>query len=69
MYFGLYYNLFGEEQELYSWGPPQRIFGFQHDPCVLIGRNYWDTLGGAGFYDELLTIVGAVAQARQMIGS
>lgn len=70
VYFGLYYNPFGEEQDLYSWAPPQRIFDFQHDPCVLIGRNYWDTLGGAGFYDDLLAIVqGVGAEARRMIGS
>lgn len=56
VYFGLYYNPFGEVKADYNWSPPQRIFDFQHDQCVLIGREYWETLGGQGFYDELLEI-------------
>lgn len=56
VYFGLYYNPFGEAKADYSWSPPQRIFDFLHDQCVLIGREYWETLGGQGFYDELLEI-------------
>lgn len=68
VYFGLYYNPFGEDRDLYSWGPPQRVFDFRNDPCVLIGRDYWDTLGGVGFYNELLDIVESVGeQARAMI--
>lgn len=68
VYFGLYYNPFGESKNLYSWAPPKKVFDFQNDPCVLIGREYWDTLGGIGFYDELLDIVDSVgAQARMMI--
>lgn len=55
-YFGLYYNPYGEAKADYNWSPPQRIFNFHYDQCVLIGREYWDTLGGQGFYDELLEI-------------
>lgn len=55
-YFGLYYNPYGEMKADYNWSPPQRIFNFQHDQCVLIGREYWETLGGHGFYEELLDI-------------
>jgi len=70
VYFGLYYNPFGEDKNLYSWAPPQRIFDFKNDPCVLIGKEYWDTLGGYGFYEEILSIVESVGQqARAMIGS
>ncbi len=60
VYFGLYYNPYGEPQSTYKWAPPQKIFNFLTDPCVLIGRNYWDTLGGVGFYDEILSIVESV---------
>lgn len=68
VYFGLYYNPFGEAQETYNWSPPKKIFNFSSDPCVLIGRNYWDTLGGYGFYDDILEIVESVGQqARKMI--
>ena len=57
VYFGLYYNPYGENQADYNWNPPQGIFNFNTDPVVLIGRNYWDTLGGEGFYEEILEIV------------
>ncbi len=68
VYFGLYYNPFSENKADYTWSPPQKIFDFQNDPCVLIGREYWDTLGGNGFYDELLAIVRSVGdQAKSMI--
>lgn len=30
VYFGLYYNPFGEVKADYTWAPPQRIFDFQH---------------------------------------
>ncbi len=57
VYFGLYYNPFGEERTDYNWTPPKGIFNFNTDAPVLIGRDYWDTLGGEGFYEEILTIV------------
>lgn len=68
VYFGLYYNPFGEDLGSYNWSPPKKIFDFINDKCVLIGRDYWETLGGPGFYDELLKIVESVgAEARKMI--
>lgn len=56
VYFGLYYNPFGEVREDYSWSPALGIFNFALDPVVLVGRDYWDTLGGAGFYEEVVAI-------------
>ena len=56
VYFGLYYNPYGDRREDYAWSPPKKIFNFNTDPCVLIGKEYWDTLGGVGFYEELLAI-------------
>lgn len=68
VYFGLYYNPYGNRREEYSWSPPQRIFNFMYDRSVLIGRDYWDTLGGEGFYDELLQIAqDAGEETRGMI--
>lgn len=55
-YFGLPYNPFGEEKKSYAFNPPMGIFDFHHDKVVLIGRELWDTIGGAGCYDELLEI-------------
>lgn len=56
VYFGLYYNPYGESKADYAWGPPMGVFDFRRDPVVLIGRDYWDTLGGVGTYDEVLEI-------------
>ncbi|ELF5301060.1 TdeIII family type II restriction endonuclease [Vibrio cholerae] len=68
VYFGLYYNPFSEHRGDYSWTPPQRIFDFREDCCVLIGREYWDTLGGPGTYEEVLQIARNVGQqTRQQI--
>ncbi len=62
VFFGLYYNPYGSKRSDYAWAPPQRIFDFQHDSVVLIGQDYWDTLGGAGFYDEVLAIAEEVGK-------
>lgn len=56
VYFGLYYNPFGETREDYSWRPAKGVFNFALDPVVLVGRDYWDTLGGVGFYEEVIAI-------------
>lgn len=66
VYFGLAYNPYGDNREAYNFNPPMGIFNFRSDPVVLIGRDLWDTLGGAGCYDELMQIfseVGAETQA------
>lgn len=62
VYYGLYYNPYGENKIDYAWTPPQGIFNFGTDPCVLIGKEYWDTLGGNGFYEEVLTIAARVGE-------
>jgi hypothetical protein len=67
VYFGLYYNPYGEERTTYAHTPPMGIFNFHEDPVVLIGRDYWDILGGEGTYDTVLEIareVGAETRAR-----
>ena len=61
-YFGLPYNPYGETKADYCFAPPRKIFDFQHDPVVLIGRELWDTLGGPGCYDQLLAIARDVGQ-------
>lgn len=66
-YFGLPYNPFGEKKESYSFNPPMGIFDFRHDPVVLIGKEMWDTLVGAGCYEELLAIAREVGQETKSI--
>ena len=68
VYFGLYYNPYGEERTTYAHNPPMGIFNFHTDPVVLIGRDYWDTLGGVGTYDIILEIAREVgAETRAML--
>ena len=61
-YFGLPYNPYGEETTSYAHNPPMKVFDFINDPCVLIGRDMWDTIGGNGCYDELIEIASTVGQ-------
>lgn len=70
VYYGLYYNPYGNFKQDYAWSPPMRIFNFNTDPCVLIGKEYWDTLGGNGFYEEVLAIARQVGETtrRQIQG-
>lgn len=62
VYFGLYYNPYGEHRADYAWTPPKGIFDLAHDDVVLIGRDYWDTLGGVGTYNEVLRIARQVGE-------
>jgi len=62
VYFGLYYNPYGEDRNSYAWTPPKKIFDFANDDCVLIGREYWDTLGGHGTYEDILEIAQIVGE-------
>ena len=62
VFFALYYNPGGEKRADYNWKLPSQIFNMKTDPCVLIGKDYWDFLGGEGTYEDLLgffTKVGA----------
>lgn len=56
VYFALPYNPFGEERKLYNHNFPQRLFDMQTDECVLIGKDYWDFIGGANTYKDLMKI-------------
>jgi hypothetical protein len=67
-YFGLYYNPYGERRELYAHSPPMGIFDFHKDEAVLIGKDYWDTLGGEGCYETVLEIAREVgAETREIL--
>lgn len=67
-YFGLFYNPGGEERSNYNWTIPSKIFDMKNDPCVLIGKDYWNKLGGKGTYAELLTIFAKVGvETRKII--
>ncbi len=55
-YFGLFYNPGGENKTDYNWTMPFKIFNMHKDEVVLIGKDYWNTLGNDETYEELLSI-------------
>jgi len=67
VYFGLYYNPYGDTREEYDWGPPNRIFDMHRDEVVLIGKDYWETIGGEGAYEEILQIAQEVGQETRVL--
>jgi hypothetical protein len=61
-YFALYYNPGGTKRADYNWVIPSKMFDMLADPCVLIGEDYWDFVGGKGTYKDLLSIFEEVGQ-------
>lgn len=56
VYFGLFYNPGGNLKSDYNWNIPNKIFNMIDDECVLIGQEYWDYIGGAQTYSQLLEV-------------
>jgi hypothetical protein len=55
-YFALPYNPY-RIKENYSWTLPTRWFDMKHDPCVLIGEETWNLIGGEGTYQLFINEV------------
>ena len=55
-YFALPYNPYGKKKD-YAWSFPMRWLDMRNDPCVLIGNELWDKLGGRGTYKNFIEIV------------
>lgn len=69
-YFGLFYNPGGENRSDYNWTMPFKIFDMHKDEVVLIGKDYWNTLGNPNTYSELLGIFDEVgAETRKAIST
>jgi hypothetical protein len=67
-YFCLYYNPGGEEKTDYNWSIPSKIFDMKNDDCVLIGKGYWNLIGGDNTYSQLLEVFAEVGlETRQRI--
>ncbi|WP_281412445.1 TdeIII family type II restriction endonuclease [Methanocalculus chunghsingensis] len=58
-YFALPYNPYGT-RENYSWSFPMRWFDMHLDEVVLIGDDFWDTIGGAGTYDAFISAINEI---------
>ncbi|MXY54000.1 MAG: TdeIII family type II restriction endonuclease [Gammaproteobacteria bacterium] len=55
-YFALPYNPYGERKD-YNWTFPMRWFDMRNDPCVLMGEELWDMVGGHGTGDMIFGVV------------
>ncbi|MGP5015053.1 TdeIII family type II restriction endonuclease [Glutamicibacter ardleyensis] len=67
VYFGLYYNPYGETRESYNFSPPKRLFDFVNDKPILLGADYWNTLGGIGTYELILGIAEDVGMSTRAL--
>lgn len=56
VYFALPCNPYGAKEN-YAWGFPQRWFDMKNDPCVLIGDEFWELIGGEGTYKAFISSV------------
>lgn len=53
-FYALPYNPYGAKKADYQWKFPMRWFDMQKDPCVLVGDEFWDFIGGAGTYAQFI---------------
>lgn len=58
-YYALPYNPYGRKAD-YQWSFPRRWFDMTADPCVLIGEEFWDLMGGEGTYRQFIREVNAL---------
>ncbi|MBX9835547.1 MAG: TdeIII family type II restriction endonuclease [Burkholderiaceae bacterium] len=61
-FFALPYNPYGTQKSDYAWTFPKRWFDMSSDPCVLIGNEFWDFIGGAGTYAQFIQAVNALGK-------
>ncbi len=62
-YYALPYNPYGSRKENYQWSFPKRWFDMCNDPCVLIGNEFWDFIGGEGAYASFIHEVNQLGKA------
>lgn len=62
-YYALPYNPYGSRKEDYQWSFPKRWFDMCNDPCVLIGNEFWDFIGGEGAYTNFIHEVNQLGKA------
>jgi len=54
VFYALPYNPYGNNKTDYQWKFPKRWFDMSNDPCVLIGNEFWDFIGGNGTYAHFI---------------
>lgn len=59
-YYALPYNPYGKRREDYAWTFPARWFDMKKDEVVLIGNDFWETIGGLGTYQAFITAINEI---------
>ncbi len=62
VYYAFPYNPYGERKENYKWSFTKMFFNL--DKEVLIGKEFWDFLGGEGTYEEILEIFREIGKRK-----
>ncbi|MDX2131063.1 MAG: TdeIII family type II restriction endonuclease, partial [Planctomycetota bacterium] len=60
-FFALPYNPYGTRDQ-YQWSFPARWFDMRNDKVVLIGNEFWDTIGGKGTYQFFIKQINEIGQ-------
>ena len=61
-YYALPFNPYGTKKD-YDHPHPFRWFNMREDNCVLMGKDFWDHLGGNGTYEALIKVFAVVGKA------
>jgi len=62
VYYALPYNPYGERKENYKWSFTRMFFDLSKE--VLIGKEFWDFIGGENIYEEILKIFKSVGKRK-----
>lgn len=63
-YYALPYNPYGKRAD-YAWSFPARWFNMREDEVVLIGDEFWETIGGVGTYQAFIHAVNEIGMGYQ----
>jgi len=59
-------NPYGSKEN-YKWPHPKRYFQMDDINCVLMGKDFWDYLGGKGTWEELIEIFKQVGKSKKIV--
>ena len=59
------YNPWGADSKDYNWTFPKYYFDISNPKRVLIGKDYWDFIGGDGCYEQFLGICKKIGKERK----
>ena len=61
-FYALPYNPYGPKKEDYNWSFPARWFDMKKDEVVLIGKEFWEKIGGLGTYQSFINAINEIGE-------